>query len=128
LKVREVAFFGHPVASISRARKFYGEVLNLSEPSVIDPPTSPDGDDGFIEYEIGSQTLAVTTTWSQGRPPEVPSTGLVLEVEDFEDAVRHLQKCGIRFELGPFEGPICHIAVIKDPDGNSIGIHKRKSP
>jgi predicted enzyme related to lactoylglutathione lyase len=28
--------------------------------------------------------------------------------------------------LGPLETPVCYIAVVSDPDGNSIRIHQRK--
>ncbi len=125
MKIRGFAFVGHPVTSLKRAREFYETVLRLPEPEVIDPPRGPDGDDGFIEYAVGPHdTLAVTTTWFQGKPPAVLSAGLSVEVEDFEAAVAHIESCGVSFELGPFESARCSIAVIKDPDGNQIGIHK----
>lgn len=120
----EFAFVGHPVASLRRARAFYEDVLKLPAPDVLGGRL--DGDRGFLEYQVGSGTLAVTTDWSNGLPPEFPSTGLVLEVEDFPEAIRHITDCGVAFELGPFEGPTCSIAVIADPDGNKIGIHKRR--
>ena len=127
MRIRGFAFVGHPVTSLKRAREFYETVLRLPEPEVIDPPHGPDGDDGFIEYAVGPHdTLAVTTTWSPGEPPAVLSAGLTVEVEDFEEAIAHIESCGVSFELGPFEGARCSIAVIKDPDGNQIGIHKRK--
>lgn len=124
MKIREFAFVGHPVASLRRAREFYEKVLCLPEPKAIDGTL--DGDQGFLEYEIGPHTLAITTTWTNGGRVEEPSSGLVLEVEDFAEAVRHLQEYGVQFEMGPFEGPACAIAVIFDPDGNRIGIHKRR--
>lgn len=124
MKVTEFAFVGHPVSSLRRARRFYEEVLRLPKPKVIDGKL--DSDAGMLEYEIGPHTLAITTAWSDGKRPEEPSVGLVLEVEDFPAAVQHIQACGVGFELGPFEGDGCSIAVIADPDGNKIGIHKRK--
>jgi len=124
MKVTEFAFVGHPVSSLQRARKFYEEVLRLPTPNVIDGKL--DSDRGMLEYEIGPHTLAITTAWTDGKRPEVPSGGLVLEVEDFQEAIEHIKAEGIEFDLGPFEGPSCSIAVIVDPDGNKIGIHKRK--
>jgi predicted enzyme related to lactoylglutathione lyase len=124
MKVTEFAFVGHPVSSLRRARKFYEEVLRFAPPNAIDGKL--DSDTGMLEYEIGSQTLAITTAWTDGQRPEQPSAGLVLEVEDFRNAIEHIKAHGIRFELGPFEGRGCSIAVIADPDGNKIGIHKRK--
>lgn len=124
MKVTEFAFVGHPVSSLQRARKFYEEVLRLTSPNAVDGAL--DSDRGMIEYEIGPHTLAITTAWTDGNPPEQPATGLVLEVEDFQKAVEHIQSHGIKFSLGPFDGPKCSIAIITDPDGNEIGIHKRR--
>jgi predicted enzyme related to lactoylglutathione lyase len=125
MKVSEFAFVGHPVESLRRARLFYEKVLGLPEPKAIDGRL--EGDQGFLEYEIGPHTLAITTTWTGGKPVDEPSSGLVLEVEDFAEAMRHLEENCVEFEMGPFEGPACSIAVILDPDGNRIGIHKRRA-
>lgn len=124
MNVTEFAFVGHPVSSLQRARKFYEEVLRFPTPRVIDG--KQDSDMGMLEYEIGPHTLAITTAWTDGQPPEKPSGGLMLEVENFQEAIEHIRTHGISFDLGPFEGPGCSIAVIADPDGNTIGIHKRK--
>ena len=124
MKVTAFAFVGHPVANLRRARTFYEDVLHFPEPTVVDG--SLGAELGMLEYEIGPYTLAIPTAWSDGKQPQDPSRGLVLEVEDFQDAVEHIKSQGIEFELGPFEGPTCSIAVVVDPDGNKIGIHKRK--
>jgi predicted enzyme related to lactoylglutathione lyase len=34
---------------------------------------------------------------------------------------------GCTFTLEPMETPVCHMAVISDPDGNSVMIHQRKA-
>ena len=99
-------------------------MLRLPKPNVIDGAL--ESDTGFLEYEVGPHTLAITTAWTKSKPPEQPSGGLTLEVEDFQEAIEHIRAHGVRFELGPAEGSICFIAVITDPDGNRIGIHKRK--
>lgn len=125
MKVTDFAFVGHPVASLHRARGFYEGILGLKAPVALDGEL--DGDQGFLEYSVGASTLAITTTWSGGKPPETVAFGLVLEVENFDEAVEHLAKQGVTFELGPFRGPTCSIAVISDPDGNKIGIHKLSS-
>jgi catechol 2,3-dioxygenase-like lactoylglutathione lyase family enzyme len=125
MKVTEFAFVGHPVSSLQRARRFYEEGLRLPVPNVVDGDLQADR--GMLEYEIGPHTLAITTAWTDGQPPEQPSGGLVLEVEDFQEAVAHLEAQGVGFALGPFEGERCFIAVVADPDGNTIGIHQRKA-
>ena len=35
-------------------------------------------------------------------------------------------KAGVEFVFGPMETSVCNMAFVKDPDGNSVGIHKRK--
>lgn len=123
IKVKEFAFVGHPVESIQRARKFYEGVLGFPEP-VAFGESDIHADIGWLEYNIGPHTLAITTAWSDAKPVEVPSGGLVLEVEDFEAALETLKEHGIEPFLGPFSIPNCSIVVIKDPDGNVIGLHK----
>jgi hypothetical protein len=75
MKVIDFAFVGHPVASLRRARAFYEGLLGLPEPAVIDGAL--DSDRGMLEYSVGSGTLAITTSWSDGQPPAFPSRGLV---------------------------------------------------
>jgi len=51
-----------------------------------------------------------------------------LEVEDFDAAIGELKKANVRFAADAFETPVCHMAVVQDPDGNKLIIHKLKSP
>ncbi len=41
--------------------------------------------------------------------------------------VAQFKQYSIKFQIEPMETPVCHLAVIFDPDGNSITIHKRKA-
>jgi predicted enzyme related to lactoylglutathione lyase len=47
-------------------------------------------------------------------------------VENFDGAIKYLKERGVHFATGPFESPCCHMAVVHDPDGNQIVIHKLK--
>ena len=79
----------------------------------------------WIEYDVGDNTLAianVSDTWT----PSDQGTGAALEVEDFDDAIKRLNDRHVRFAAKPFETPCCHMAVIQDPDGNKLMIHKLK--
>ena len=51
---------------------------------------------------------------------------IAFEVEDFDSAVAGLRANNIKFTLAPFETPVCRMAIVSDPDGNSICIHKRQ--
>ena len=41
------------------------------------------------------------------------------------DAIAHLKAAGVKFKMEPFPTPVCKMAFILDPDGNTICIHKR---
>ena len=51
---------------------------------------------------------------------------MALEVEDFDEAVRELREKGVAFYKEAMEFPMCRMALIQDPDGNVLAIHKRK--
>ena len=75
-------------------------------------------------YEIGPHTLAI------GKEPFLKPSGdgphVALEVDDFEQTIEHLRGHTVTFALEPVELPGCMAAIIVDPDGNKLGIHKRK--
>jgi len=49
-----------------------------------------------------------------------------LEVEDFNEAIKWLKDRDVPFSTEPYESPCCHMAIIQDPDGNKLIIHKLK--
>ena len=118
LKVNEVAFFAYAVTDLVRARRFYEDVLGLT-PTILKEGMP------WIEYNIGSTTLGIGS--SENWKPSRDGASAALEVENFEDAIATLKSNHIPFETGPLETPVCHMAVIRDPDGNKICIHKRKA-
>ncbi|MEI9963051.1 MAG: VOC family protein [Limisphaerales bacterium] len=52
---------------------------------------------------------------------------MALEVESFEEALAQLRKHDVKFRIEPMATPVCQMAMIFDPDGNTICIHKRKA-
>ena len=58
--------------------------------------------------------------------PSDQGTSAALEVENFGEAISELRNECVRFAAEPFETPCCHMAVVHDPDGNKIIIHKLK--
>ena len=117
IKVKEAAFFGYPVSDLPRAREFYEGILGL-KPSE-EPTTVP-----WIEYELGNATLGLGAYpgWSPSRDGGMIS----LEVEDFEQAIAILREKAVPFHYEPIETPICHFAIVRDPDDNAVMIHQRK--
>jgi predicted enzyme related to lactoylglutathione lyase len=120
MKVVEIAFVGYPVTDLQRARNFYEQTLGLAVSRVFGEDAT-----GWVEYDLGANTLAI----SNMSPDWKPSAGggsVALEVEDMSGAVSKLKADGHPPFFGPTETPVCHIAVVSDPDGNSITIHQRK--
>ena len=120
MKITEIAFTAYPVTDMQRARAFYENVLGL-KPASINGPTP---EMQWVEYEIGPHTLAVSNMAPDWNPN--PDGGCVgLEVEDFDHAISELRAAGVAFRVEPFATPVCNMAVVTDPDGNSLVIHRR---
>lgn len=120
LQVTEIAFACYAVTDMKRARAFYEGVLGLSPAQVVDLP-----DGQWVEYEMGPHTLALGAApgWKPG--PDGCTVGL--EVEDFDAAIAHLKAAAVKFRVEPFPTPVCRMAMIFDPDGNTLCIHKRNA-
>ena len=120
MKAVEIAFTVYPVTDLKRSRHFYEGVLGLVVSHRFGDDTA-----GMIEYDIGPGTLAI----GAGAPQFKPSAGggcAAIEFDDFGEAIDRLRQSGCQFVSEPHETPVCHIAVVSDPDGNTLIIHKRK--
>lgn len=121
MKIVEFAFVVYPATDLARSRAFYEGVLGLTSATSFN-----EGNQFWVEYEIGPHTLGI------GNEPFLKPSGdgphLVLEVDDFEQTIDHLRRQNVQFAVEPFDAtPGCKAAVILDPDGNKLGIHKRKA-
>lgn len=119
MKVIEIAFSCYPVTDVAKSRAFYEGLLGLK-------PTMDHATDSghWIEYDIAGGTLAIGS--APGWSPSDQGCSVGLEVDDFDAAVAELRAANVPFKVGPLETPVCHMAFVSDPDGNSVGIHKRK--
>jgi predicted enzyme related to lactoylglutathione lyase len=120
LKVIELAFCCYAVTDMARARKFYEGVLGLKPTSVVEHPGHK-----WVEYEFGPYALAIGS--AAGRKPSPDGCTAALEVEDFDAAIAHLRANKMKFRMEPCPTPVCRMAMISDPDGNTICIHKRNA-
>jgi len=122
IKISEVAFIAYPVSDINRSRDFYENLLGLS-PGEFNHEI--DGMPGkyWIEYDVGNVTVAISNAWE---PSGQSGPSVAFEVDNLEEAVSHLKKAGVTFLADHIETPVCCFALIADPDGNGITIHKRK--
>lgn len=117
MKVNSIAFVGIPVTDMGRARDFYEGVLGLQS----DPEMTGER---WTEYSIGPGTLAIACIGDEWKPSD-EGTSTALEVENLEDAKARLKERKIAFE--EVDSPVCRMAVIQDPDGNKLIIHKLKT-
>jgi predicted enzyme related to lactoylglutathione lyase len=120
LKVIELAFCCYAVTDMARARAFYESVLGLKPTTVSNTPNGQ-----WAEYEFGPYALAIGS--APGWKPSPDGCSAALEVESFDDAIDHLRANKISFRMEPFDTPVCRMAMVFDPDGNTICIHKRKA-
>ena len=118
MKINNIAFVGIPVSDMPRARKFYEDVLGLKA-------TDEMMGGKWVEYAVGTNTLAIANVGEQWTPSD-QGTAAAIEVEDFDEAIKRLKERQVRFAAEPFETPCCHMAVVQDPDGNKLIIHKLK--
>ena len=118
MKAIKIAFTGIPVTDMKHARAFYEGVLGLKASGEF-------AEGVWIEYEIGPDTLAIGSVGDQWKPSE-DGTSVAIEVEDFEAAIKSLKEANATFASQGIESPVCRMAVVQDPDGNKIIIHKLK--
>jgi predicted enzyme related to lactoylglutathione lyase len=119
MKIKNIAFVGTPVTDMQRAREFYEDVLGLT--------VSEEMMDGqWIEYAVGDDTMAIANVGEQWTPSE-DGTAAAFEVGNFDEAIKFLKDRQVPFAAEPFETPCCQMAVVQDPDGNKLIIHKLKS-
>jgi predicted enzyme related to lactoylglutathione lyase len=123
INITEIAFVAYPVSNINRARDFYERLLGLT-PGEFDRELEGMPGKYWIEYEVGNVAFAISNAWE---PSGKSGPSVAFEVENLEDAISHLKKAGVSFFAENIETPVCSFALITDPDGNGITIHKRKA-
>ncbi len=120
--IKELGFVGYAVNDIAESRKFYGELLGLTEGMVFEQ----EGEVHWLEFTIpGGQTLAITKTSEQWQP-SAHGGGVCFEVEDLDAAVATLEQGGAKFAMPVQEFPVCRLALVCDPSGNTIALHQKK--
>lgn len=120
MKILEVAFTGYPVSDLDRARKFYEGVLGLKAANVWEMGPGK----AWVEYEIGPHVVAISNVSEAWKPSENGPT-LALEVDDYDAALAEAKAAGAKIYMDTMDTGVCRMAVLADPDGNSIMIHKR---
>ena len=119
--VERTDFVGVPVTDRQRAVKFYGETLGLKRNELAH--------EEWPEFETGNVTILLNTPEQTGTPFSPSNTALALRVPDVAEAMERLRAAGVEFGFEEaYDSGVCHMAFFKDPDGNSLILHKRHAP
>ena len=112
---RAVDFAVYRVSDMARSVEFYRDVLALE---YTESPS-----DYWSEFTVGSTTIALQ---KPGPGPKGLGCAVAIAVEDVQETVAELRAKGVRILREPGESRFCHFAVIQDPDGNSVWLHRCK--
>jgi predicted enzyme related to lactoylglutathione lyase len=116
--ITELAFTASPVLDMKRARAFYEGVLGLK-------PTMESPGGVWAEYDLGSGTLGLGCY--EGWKPSPDGTCVAFEVDDLDAEVSRLKSKGVPVHMDIVDSRICRFAIVSDPDGNKVMLHKRKA-
>jgi len=114
--IKAIAFVGIPVTNMNRAREFYEGVLGLLRDTEMTGVH-------WTEYPIGGGTLALASVGEHWKPSQ-NGTSAALEVDNLDAAIARLEERKVFYDK--VDSPVCWMAVVQDPDGNKIIIHKLK--
>ena len=118
--LQKIAFTMYPVKDMSQARAFYEDTLGLGQGS--GGASSP-----WVEFDQpGGGCLAITTV-TPNEPSASAGGTIAFEVDDLPATVAEFKAKGVTIAMEGIESPVCRMAVIKDPDGNAIILHKLKT-
>lgn len=119
VRVELVDFVSFLTQDITRAKRFYTEVLGLA----IESEGEQD-----IEFRAGQVTLDIFDPSSIGQSFAPSPAGLALRVPDVAAARAALEAKGVEFDGETLDTGVCHMAWFRDPDGNALMLHRRYAP
>jgi predicted enzyme related to lactoylglutathione lyase len=121
MKVEGADFAAIFVTDFPRAAAFYRDTLGLEQSEEYG--RIPGG-----EFETGNLTLQILDSAAIGREFTPNASPIALRVTDVEATRAELEAAGVEF-LGPtIDSGVCHQAHFKDPDGNTLILHRRYAP
>jgi predicted enzyme related to lactoylglutathione lyase len=110
--IKKVAFMGHPVRDMERAKKFYGQVLGLEK--------TLDIENKWCEFDTPEgKSIGLDTFSPEGTPPY-----LALETDDITAEVARLKEHDVKILLDVIDNKVCKMAMIEDSEGNKLMLHE----
>jgi catechol 2,3-dioxygenase-like lactoylglutathione lyase family enzyme len=117
MQVEQVDFVSVPTRDVERAVAFYRDVLGL-------PASEFTGG----EVETPNVTLSFWNPEKDGEEFVPNVAGFALRVADVEAARRELEERGVEFLGETVDSGVCQMGFFKDPDGNTVILHRRYAP
>jgi catechol 2,3-dioxygenase-like lactoylglutathione lyase family enzyme len=120
-EVERTDFVGVNVRDRASASKFYGTTLGLRR--------NPLSSDAWPEFGADNVGLVLSTPEQKGGGDYAAEYGIALRVADVHESMDRLRSAGVEFEFpDPYDSGVCHMAFLKDPDGNGLMLHRRYAP
>ena len=108
------------VSSVSRAVKFYSEILGMRVKS--------HWSEEFAEVEMPGLIIGLHPAGGKGAPKPGASGSISIgfEVDDLDSALQDLKSKGVTFHGSVFEDGPVRLAFFGDPDGNALYLSQMK--
>jgi catechol 2,3-dioxygenase-like lactoylglutathione lyase family enzyme len=117
VRVEQVDFISIPTRDTARAIAWYCDVLGLPESDVTDG-----------ELETPNVTLSFWNPEAEDLTFAPNQAGFAVRVADVAEARAELEAKGVEFIAETWDSGVCHFAAFRDPDGNTIILHRRYAP
>lgn len=114
MRVEQVDFISIPTRDVERAVAWYRDVLGLPESDVSEG-----------EVETPNVTLSFWEPQRENLPFVANTAGFAVRVADVAKARADLEAKGVEFIAETWDSGVCHFAACRDPDGNTIILHRR---
>ena len=117
MRVEQVDFISIPTRNVGRAIAWYRDLLGLSESDVSEG-----------ELETPNVTLSFWEPEREDLPFVANTAGFAVRVADVAEARAELEAKGVEFIAATWDSGVCHFAACRDPDGNTVILHRRYAP
>jgi catechol 2,3-dioxygenase-like lactoylglutathione lyase family enzyme len=115
--VDQVDFISIPTRDLARALAWYRDMLGLPESAVSEG-----------ELEAPNITLSFWEPERDDVPFVANEAGFAVRVADVAVALTELEAKGVEFIGETWDSGVCHFAAFRDPDGNTVILHRRYAP
>jgi catechol 2,3-dioxygenase-like lactoylglutathione lyase family enzyme len=116
MQIEQVDFVSVPTRDVGRAVAWYRDALGL-----------PVSEATPGEVEAPNVTLSFWNPEADGEQFQANVAGIALRVADVEAAVEEARQAGAEV-IGIQDSGVCHMGFVRDPDGNTLILHRRYAP